>query len=426
MQLKITKHLIAQGVFGSYLLELCCFESTDQLISLTLLILQGKVFEGQLVEKHDQPGTVVAVKICHVTNKVRHPLLLHEACALSILRGHRNIPEVFAWGRSQFFEYIALQRLGPTLEEAFWGDKREPLSLRNMVILVCQMIDAVQHVHSKGIVHRDIKPDNFILGLPGTESAGRLYLIDFGLCKPYRHPETGEHLPCKRTRRRVACRTFSTVYDNYHETLSRRDDMIALAYTMMALLTGTLPWEWIHKDDLPDDRDGRYTEDELEGYPDVFGDFYNYALHLEYETTPDYDPWKARFREAMTSLPEDPLYDPADTSEPLVGVSLLTTEDTESPGDQETTVGWLGIFNGDSPIPGGDDGWVPAGEFWWDEPYTVKADEVLGDELKIVEESHIHFLDNIPMSDNMLLAPGCPLERMQSLETARKAIDGEM
>ena len=39
------------------------------------------------MEKHDEPGRVVAVKICHVTNKVRHSLLLHEACALSILKG---------------------------------------------------------------------------------------------------------------------------------------------------------------------------------------------------------------------------------------------------------------------------------------------------------------------------------------------------
>ena len=52
-----------------------------------LLIYPGKVFEGELVEKHDEPGRVVAVKICHVTNKVRHSLLLHEACALSILKG---------------------------------------------------------------------------------------------------------------------------------------------------------------------------------------------------------------------------------------------------------------------------------------------------------------------------------------------------
>ncbi|KAM5541542.1 hypothetical protein V8D89_004732 [Ganoderma adspersum] len=494
MQLKITKCLIAQGVFG-------------------------KVFEGELVDMNDEPGRVVAVKVCHISNKVRHPLLLHEACALSILKGHRSIPAVFAWGRSQFFEYMALQRLGTTLQEAFQGDERKPLSLRNMVVLVCQMIDAVQHVHSKGIVHRDIKPDNFILGLPGTELAGRLYLIDFGLCKPYRHLDTGEHLPCKRTRRRVACRTFSTVYDNYHETLSRRDDIIALVYTMMALLTGPLPWVWVHHDDLPEERADYYpeggldgdeladesdkdvlsenepTEDEekashdgghddpfsqndtsqtddaedepaedsdgsigssrsvlswvswsdrwstadfvncklawsdgtllAEGYPAVFGEFYTYALRLGYSTTPEYDSWKAQFRDAMMpGLPEDPLYDPSDTSEPLVGVSLRTVERMEVPPDQE--VNWLGFSHGDPPIPICDDGWMPAGEMCWRGPYTVKEDELLGDELKIIGESHVHVLKTTPASEILFLDPGCPPERMLSLEMSRKATDKEL
>ena len=296
--------------------------------------------------------------------------------------------------------------------------------------------------------------------------------------------------------------------------------MIALVYTMMALLTGPLPWVWVHHDDLPEDRADYYAEDGLpvdesadeynadapsenesmddeetahpddaghgdpvsqndtvqadgagddpeedsdgestessrsvlswvswsdrwstadfvncklawsdgtvlaEGYPAVFGEFYTCALHLGYHTIPEYDSWKEQFQSAIPGLPEDPLYDPADTSEPLVGVSLRTIEHMEVPPDQK--VDWLGFSHDDPPIPGCDDGWMPAGEMCWRGPHTVKEDEVLGDELKLIGESHVHVLDTTPASEMPFLDPGCPQEHMLSLEMTRKPLDGEL
>lgn len=58
-------------------------------------------------------------------------------------------------------------------------------------------IDSIEHVHSHNIIHGDIKPESFLFGLdtPDGSTAGRLFLIDYGLSKFYRDPITSKHIP---------------------------------------------------------------------------------------------------------------------------------------------------------------------------------------------------------------------------------------
>ncbi|TFK72319.1 kinase-like protein [Pluteus cervinus] len=133
-------------------------------------------------------GKAVALKQSHTTRKIQYPTLLHEACTLSLLAGHPSIPAVYAWGRSQYFEYLTLDLLSvPVIDLT----KHKPVNVVEVLPLLNQMLDSLEHLHSRHLIHRDIKPDNFLLGL--GEDSGRVHLVDYGLAQYYRDPITLSH-----------------------------------------------------------------------------------------------------------------------------------------------------------------------------------------------------------------------------------------
>lgn len=53
----------------------------------------------------------------------------------------------------------------------------------------------MQTIHEKNLIYRDIKPDNFLIGRPGTKGADVVHVVDFGMAKQYRDPKTKQHIP---------------------------------------------------------------------------------------------------------------------------------------------------------------------------------------------------------------------------------------
>ena len=75
-----------------------------------------------------------------------------------------------------------MELLGRSLEDLFQLRNRQ-FSLKTVCILALQMLDRIEYIHSKKIIHRDIKPDNFCIGR--ENNAHILYILDFGLSKKY-------------------------------------------------------------------------------------------------------------------------------------------------------------------------------------------------------------------------------------------------
>ena len=63
--------------------------------------------------------------------------------------------------------------------------------MSDICLIGLQVLDRLEWIHSKDIIYRDIKPENFLIGI---DDPNVIYIVDFGLCKKYRSSKTGKHL----------------------------------------------------------------------------------------------------------------------------------------------------------------------------------------------------------------------------------------
>ncbi|THH29776.1 hypothetical protein EUX98_g4410 [Antrodiella citrinella] len=172
------------------------------------------------VMRGDQQATrtVVAMKKARITKHIRNSVLRHEACVYLLLQGHPNISKVYAWGRSQYYEYLVLELLGDDTGSVL--DTPEKLTLNNLVAMVCQMIDAIQHIHSHHLIHGDIKPSNFLFApnFASNSHGGRIFIIDFGLSKYYRDSTTLAYHPEGTTRTLRGTPDYASIPSHLHIT----------------------------------------------------------------------------------------------------------------------------------------------------------------------------------------------------------------
>ena len=131
--------------------------------------------------------------------------------------------------------------LGPSLENLFnfCGKK---FSLKTTLMIFYQMLERIEYLHSMNYMHRDIKPNNIMMGL--GENSSTVYIIDFGLVKSIIDQETGEHIrqTMSDNKNLIGTCRYASVNSHLGYELSRRDDLISLGYVIIYLAKGKLPW----------------------------------------------------------------------------------------------------------------------------------------------------------------------------------------
>lgn len=127
-----------------------------------------------------QTGEDVAIKLEHIRRG--HEELRNEVDIYKTLSGGRRKPEGIPrvkWFGQECDYYVMIHNLlGPSLEDLFEYCGRS-FSLKTVLLLADQLICRMRYIHSKSLIHRDIKPQNLLLG-SGREG-NIVYTIDFGL-----------------------------------------------------------------------------------------------------------------------------------------------------------------------------------------------------------------------------------------------------
>ena len=242
---------------------------------------------------------------------------------------------------------MVLDLLGPSLEDLFNYCGRR-FQLKTVLMLADQLLSRLEYVHTKSFIHRDVKPDNFLIGLGKRQSV--IHIIDFGLAKKYRDPRSHQHIPYRENKNLTGTARYASINTHIGIEQSRRDDLESLGYVLMYFIRGSLPWQGLKANTkkqkyerIMDRKMSTSTEQLCKGYATEFRSYFEYCRSLRFEDRPDYAYLKRLFKELFyrKGFQYDNMFDWT--------VLNLQQERSRAPPERPVVSNQQGGGNGDHP-----------------------------------------------------------------------------
>uniref|UniRef100_A0A090XBU6 non-specific serine/threonine protein kinase n=1 Tax=Ixodes ricinus TaxID=34613 RepID=A0A090XBU6_IXORI len=306
-------------------------------------------------------GEEVAIKLECI--KTKHPQLHIESKFYKMMQGGVGIPLIKWCGSEGDYNVMVMELLGPSLEDLFNFCNRK-FSLKTVLLLADQLVSRVEYIHSKNFIHRDIKPDNFLMGL--GKKGNLVYIIDFGLAKKYRDSRTHNHIPYRENKNLTGTARYASINTHLGIEQSRRDDLESLGYVLMYFNRGSLPWQGLRAatkrqkyERISEKKMSTPIEELCRSFPSEFATYLNYCRSMRFDEKPDY----SYLRQLLRNL----FHRQGFTYDYVFDWNMLKFGGSRSSGSQQQAAPQgagvsdgapataLGVVGGDGgPTPGGD------------------------------------------------------------------------
>jgi serine/threonine protein kinase len=225
---------------------------------------------------------------------IENPQLINEYKILSALKNCQFYPKCYKFCSSPHGNLLVLDFLGPNLEKIMSNLPNKRYSMKSTLMIMAQCLERLKEIHDKGIIHRDMKPENLVIGYKGKEK--NIYLIDFGLSKSIIGEKKNFNLLSIK-KEKIVVGTVRYISMNTHlgNEQYKKDDLESLAYIMVYFIKGELPWQNIKAKSRKEKYSKIYqlkkkmVPNELCNFlPEEMKTFLNYILNLSVKVKPDY------------------------------------------------------------------------------------------------------------------------------------------
>ncbi len=259
----------------------------------------GDIYLGKNIKQNEE----VAIKLEPI--KTKHPQLFYESKLYMALQGGIGIPKIHWCGSQGNYNILIMDLLGPSLEDLFNYCKRK-FTLLTSLMIIDQMISRIEFIHSRNFIHRDVKPDNFLIGRGNKKF--QIYAIDFGLAKKFRDSKSGMHIPYKDGKNLTGTARYASVNTHLGIEQSRRDDIEALAYIFIYFMKGNLPWQGLKAKNMKEKYEkikekkiSTSLDDLCKNLPEEIKVFLSYSRELKFDQRPDYAYLKNLIRQVSSN-----------------------------------------------------------------------------------------------------------------------------
>ena len=197
---------------------------------------------------------------------------------------------------------MIMDLLGPSLESILCKSKK--FTIKSIILIAIQLINTMKYIHDRGYIHRDIKPDNFVID---NKNGEKIYCIDFGLAKKY-VKRKNEHISFAKNNKFCGTARYASIAAHKGYTQSRKDDLEAIGYMLIYLFRGKLPWEGIKNKDKKEkyrlilEKKESISDEELcKQLPREFLVYFKYVRNMDFDEIPPYKAFIKMFKRLFDS-----------------------------------------------------------------------------------------------------------------------------